>query len=89
MLNTTGGHHAAREKTYEVRLRFWRARGLLSTSGGCLFATVSGECTRNAKSVATGLARLPIEGDATGRGEEADMANNSHNRGWVEGEFKA
>ena len=38
-------------QTYEVRLRFWRARGLLSTSGGILFATVSGECTRNAKSV--------------------------------------
>jgi hypothetical protein len=33
--------------------------------------------------VATGLARLPIEGDATGRGEEADMADNSHNRGCV------
>lgn len=61
-----------------MRLRFCRARGLLSTSGGILFATVSGECTRNAKSVVTvgGLARLPMGSDATGSGDEGDILNN-------------
>jgi hypothetical protein len=65
--------------TYEVRLRFCRARGLLSTSGGILFATVSGECTRNAKSVVAvhdGLARLPGL-DATGSGDEGTISNNN------------
>lgn len=63
-----------------MRLRFWRARGLLSTSGGILFATVSGECTRNAKSVVAvhdGLAaRLPGL-DATGSGDEGTILNNN------------
>lgn len=41
-----------------------------------MFATVSGECTRNAKSVVTvgGLAR-PM-GDVTGSGDEGDISNN-------------
>ena len=33
---------------YLVRLRFWRASALLSTSGGMWFATVSCEWTRKA-----------------------------------------
>jgi hypothetical protein len=52
---------------------------LLSTSGGILFATVSGECTRNAKSVVAvhdGLARLPGL-DATGSGDEGSISNNN------------
>lgn len=50
---------------------------MLSTSGGILFATVSGECTRNAKSVVVvcGLAR-PMGSDATGSGEEGNILNN-------------
>lgn len=73
------------EQTYEVRLRFWRARGLLSTSGGILFATVSGECTRNAKSVV--LARLS---DAIGRTEGGEegiiISNNDHHSEQVNSE---
>lgn len=78
-----------RNKTYQVRLRFWRARGLLSTSGGILFATDSGECTRNAKSVVTvagGLvpkSRLPIGSDATGRG----ISNNDCDDGRAQSEW--
>ena len=37
--------------SYLVRLRFWRARGLLSTSGGRALAMVSCEWTRNANDV--------------------------------------
>jgi hypothetical protein len=72
-----GWNDLNKNRTYDVRLRFCRARGLLSTSGGILFATVSGECTRNAKSVVTvvGLARLPM-GDATGSGDEGDISSN-------------
>jgi hypothetical protein len=52
-----------------VRLRFWRARGLLSTSGGRELATVVGEWTRKASAVGA-------VGDdlAAGAGDE-DMAN--------------
>ena len=44
-----------------------------------MFATVSGECTRNAKSVVTvgGLARLPMGSDATGSGEEGDISKSN------------
>lgn len=84
MLNTRDwdGMTWDENKTYDVRLRFWRARGLLSTSGGILFATVSGECTRNAKSVVAvgGLARLPMN-DATGSGDEGDISNNDRDGG--------
>lgn len=74
-----GWNDLEENRTYDVRLRFWRARGLLSTSGGILFATVSGECTRNAKSVVAigGLARLPMKGDATGSGDEGDISSNN------------
>ena len=69
------------KSTHDVRLRFWRARGLLSTSGGILFATVSGECTRNAKSVVAvhdGLAARLLPGlDATGSGDEGTILNSN------------
>lgn len=80
-------------QTYEVRLRFWRASGLLSTSGGILFATVSGECTRNAKSVVAvaGLvpkSRLPMRSEgATGSGEEGDISNNGSDKRQAESEW--
>lgn len=46
---------------------------MLSTSGGILFATVSGECTRNAKSVVA----VPMSReDATGSGEDGVILNN-------------
>ncbi len=90
MLNTRDEmEHLRRNKTHEVRLRFWRASGLLSTSGGILFATVSGECTRNAKSVVTvgGLARLLVTGsDATGSGDEGDISNNNRDDGRAKSE---
>lgn len=86
-----GRNDLEKAKTYEVRLRFWRARGLLSTSGGILFATVSGECTRNAKSVvAVGLpkSRLPTASDATGSGEDGDISNNDRENGRAESEWR-
>jgi hypothetical protein len=65
------------DKTYLVRRLLCLARALLSTSGGILFATVSCECTRNARAPGVlGRSRLLLvrcEGDVVGRGEELDM----------------
>lgn len=61
-----------------MRRRFWRASGLLSTSGGRLFATELGECTKKAR-VACGLMQVrlaapsPDAGDEEGGSEELDM----------------
>jgi len=56
-----------------------------------LFATVSGECTRNAKSVVAvvGLvpkSRLPMGSDATGSGEEGVISDNDRDNGQAESE---
>jgi len=65
-------------EAYLVRLLFWRARALLSTSGGIWFATVSCECTRKAnwplKLARLAVGRRDDAGDENdGRGDEADM----------------
>lgn len=59
-------------KMYLVRLRFWRARGLLSTSGGRELATVVGEWLRKAI-CPSWLRELGDEQGAIGRGEEPGM----------------
>lgn len=79
------------DKTYDeskvkstnlVRLRFWRASGLLSTSGGRELATVVGECTRKARPAFIGLERLPDDGEeeGAGAGDEPDMMLGSRKR---------
>ena len=64
--------------TYLVRLRFWRARALLSTSGGMWFATLSCAWTRKAnwplKLARLAGGRRDDAGDEkAGRGDERAM----------------
>lgn len=56
---------------YLVLLRFWRARGLLSTSGGRELATVLGEWLRNA--ISPSWLRLLDSGEEDGKGDDPDM----------------
>lgn len=63
-------------RAYLVRLRFCRARGLLSTSGGRLRCTVSGEWTRNARLLDVGLEStdLAVPGDVAEEEGEAEWS---------------
>jgi hypothetical protein len=56
-------------ETYLVLRRFWRARGLLSTSGGKELATVLGEWLRNA--ISPSWLRLLDAGDEEGTDDPA------------------
>lgn len=66
--------------TYLVRLRFWRASRLLSTSGGRLLETVEGEWTRKARPE-LGLEGLPVASDKVGDAADTDAGCEGDNGG--------
>ena len=70
---------AKKKRTYLVRRLFWRARDLLSISGGVFLATLSCECTRKASAPGgLGFSRLiACAGKAAGNEDEFDMSKQS------------